>query len=423
MARLVRAAGLVMVPVLLLAGCNSSTTKKKTDQTPDQKGASASASKDPIKIGGVVSKTSASGYSKADTDLGAKARFMMANDAGGVNGRKIDYIGSEDDGQDPARTTTAVRKLVQQDHVFAVVPVNTTTIGGSADFLKDNKTPYIGWGTLPAFCNQEYGMGYNGCLVPMPGGSVNTSWPGLLTAILGGDAKGKSVALVTQDTDAGKFGLRTYQQAFPPSGFTVSYGKSTVPGTTVPTDWSPWVSEIMSSNNGKAPDVVVSIMQTPANIGLFTALKRAGFTGVLTDATDYDPALLKQASSKEALQDVQIFVQNMPFESDLPEMGKFKEYLSKAKGSPVTEWNQSMMVGWNSADLFLAIAAKAGDNLTVESFQASAANFSDTYPLVGDRKFPVGRKDSFGCGAMVQLKGDKYTITAPYKCYPTVPFK
>lgn len=421
MPRLLRAAGLVLVPVLLVAGCNSSTAKK-SDAPQGSQAASGPASTDPIKIGGVVSKTSASGYTKKDTDLGAKARFMLANDEGGVNGRKIDYIGAEDDGQDPARTVTAVRKLVQQDKVFAVVPVNTTTISGSADFLQQNKVPYIGWGTLPAFCQKEYGMGYNGCLVPGPGGSVNTSWPGLITAVLGGNAQGKSVALISQDTDAGKFGLRTYQVAFPPGGFTVSYAKATVPGQTVPTDWSPWVNEIMSSNNGKAPDVVVSIMQTPANIGLFTALKRAGYQGMLTDATDYDPSLLKQASSKDALQDVQVFVQNMPFESDAPEMAKFKEYISKANGSPVTEWNQSMMVGWNSADLFVSIAKKAGPNLTVDSYQAAAQNFQDSYALVGDRKFPQGRKDSFGCGAMVQLKSGQYQITAPYKCYPTVPF-
>ncbi len=407
-----------MVPVLLIAGCNSSTTG--TDDSPARPGASVS--DDPIKIGGIVSKTTASGYSKADTDLGAKARFMMANDEGGVNGREIDYIGAEDDFQDPARTITAARKLVQQDKVFAVVPVSTVTIGGSADFLRDNKTPYIGWGTLPAFCDKEYGYGYNGCLVPSPGRTVSTSWPGLLADVLGGNGQGRSVAILAQDNDAGKFGLRTYQQAFPGAGFTVSYGKATVPGTAVPTDWSPWVGEIMTSNNGKAPDAVVAIMQTPGNIGLFTALKRAGFQGILSDATDYDPALLKQAASREALQDVHVFVQNMPFESPLPEMAKFKEYISKAKGSPVTEWNQSMMVGWNSADLFVAIAKKAGPNLTVESFQAAAANFQDHYPLVGDRKFPQGRTESFGCAAMVQLKGEEYSITSPYKCFPTVPF-
>ncbi|UGQ15072.1 ABC transporter substrate-binding protein [Yinghuangia sp. ASG 101] len=417
MPRLLHVAGLALVPVLLIAGCNSSTTG--TDDTNDR--SDTSASQGPIKIGGVVSKTTASGYGKADTDLGAKARFMMANDEGGVNGREIDYIGSEDDFQDPGRTITAVRKLVQQDKVFAVVPVSTVTIGGSADFLNTNKTPYIGWGTLPAFCDKPYGYGYNGCLVPSPGGTVSTSWPGQLASVLGG-GEGRTVALLAQDNDAGKFGLRTYQQAFPGAGFTISYGKATVPGTAVPTDWSPWVGEIMSSNNGKAPDVVVSIMQTPGNIGLFAALKRAGFQGVLSDATDYDPSLLKQAAARETLQDVQVFVQNMPFESTLPEMARFKEYIAKAKGEPVTEWNQSMMVGWNSADLFLAIAKQAGPNLTVDAFQTAAANFRDTYALVGDRKFPEGRKESFGCAAMVQLKGEAYTITSPYKCFPTVPF-
>ncbi|UGQ11935.1 ABC transporter substrate-binding protein [Yinghuangia sp. ASG 101] len=419
MRRLLRAASLVIVPVLLIAGCNSATTDK------NDKGGSAGAlaSDEPIKIGGVVSKTSTTGASKGDADLGAKARFMMANDEGGINGRKVDYIGAEDDGQDPGRTTTAVRKLVQQEHVFAVVPVNTVVFSGAGEFLNTNKTPYIGWGTGPAYCDKEYGIGYNGCLTPAPGGVIPTTWAEALVPLVGGSAQGKTVALVAQDSDSAKIGLSMYAQVFPHAGFTVSYAKATVPSTTPPTDWSPWVGEIMKSNNGNPPDIIAPMIATPTNINLIGSLRRAGFQGIITDSSGFAPQLLDQPASREALQGVHFLSQDQPFESTVPGMVKFKEYIDKAKGSPVTDWNQSMMVGWNSADLFVEIAKKAGSDLSVASFQAAAANFQDHSDLVGDRKFPQARTQSFGCGSLLQVKGDSYEISSPLKCYPTMPYK
>lgn len=82
-----------------------------------------------------------------------------------------------------------------------------------------------------------------------------------------------------------------------------------------------------------------------------------------------------------------------------------------------------MMTGYMSADLFLSIAEKAGKDLTVASFQKAAQGFSDTDTMVGDRAEPRGQKESFGCGALVQLKDGKYVVSAPFKCYTPIPFK
>ncbi|MFP3986960.1 hypothetical protein U9R90_05535 [Streptomyces sp. E11-3] len=82
-----------------------------------------------------------------------------------------------------------------------------------------------------------------------------------------------------------------------------------------------------------------------------------------------------------------------------------------------------MMTGYMSADLFLAIAEKAGKDLTVASFQKAAAGFSDTGTMVGDRALPKGRKEAFGCGALVQLKSGAYEVSSPFKCYEPIPFK
>ncbi|MFJ5137606.1 ABC transporter substrate-binding protein [Streptomyces sp. NPDC088707] len=401
--------------LLLATACNSASSGG-SDPT-SVRGVTA----DTVKVGGIVSMTTASGYSKKDTDLGARARYDRANAEGGVNGRKIEYLGAEDDGQDPARNLAAARKLVQQDKVFAVSPMSSVTFAG-ADFLDAQKVPTVGWGTLPSFCGPAHLYGFNGCLVPTPGGTLNQTWPEGLAAVLDG-SRGKSVALIAGDNDAGKFGVRTFTQGFKAAGFQVAYAKAVVPATSMPSDWSAYTKEILRSGpGGGAPDAVVSVMQTPYNIGLFTALKRSGYKGVISDPTDYDPGLLAKDATKQALDGVHVLLQFQPFESDSPAMRQFKEDIRKAAGGKDVPLNMHMMTGYMSADLFLSVAAKAGKDLTVESFQKAASAFSDTGTLVGDRALPKGRKESFGCGALVQLKNGRYEVAVPFTCYPPIPF-
>ncbi|WP_406863980.1 ABC transporter substrate-binding protein [Streptomyces sp. HUAS MG47] len=417
MLRPIRTLAAAAAALLLATACNSASTGGTSQKPGDSvRGVTA----DTVKVGGIVSMTTASGYSKKDTDLGARARYARANAEGGINGRRIEYLGAEDDGQDPARNLAAARRLVQQEQVFAVAPMSSVTFAG-ADFLDRQKVPTIGWGTLPSFCGPKHIYGFNGCLVPMPGGTLNQTWPEGLATVLGG-ARGKSVALLANDNDAGKFGIRTFTQGFKAAGYRVAYAKAAVPATSLPSDWSAYTKEILRSANGGAPDAVISVMQTPYNIGLFTALKRAGYRGVLSDPTDYDPGLLAKDATRQALDGVHVLLQFQPFEADTPAMRQFKADIRKAAGGKEVPLNMHMMTGYMSADLFLSIAAEAGKDLTVESFQKAAAGFSDNGTLVGDRAEPRGQKESFGCGALVRLKNGRYEIAVPFTCYEPIPF-
>ncbi|MCJ1681390.1 ABC transporter substrate-binding protein [Streptomyces sp. APSN-46.1] len=421
MLRPIRALAAAAAVLALVSACNSASNSTSPGTPGGAAGNARGVTADAIKVGGIVSMTSASGYSKKDTDLGARARYLRANAEGGINGREVDYIGAEDDGQDPAKNLAAARKLVQQDKVFAVSPMSSVTFSG-ADFLEREKVPTFGWGTLPSFCGPRYIYGFNGCLVPSPGGTLNQTWPEGIGQILGG-ARGKSVAIIANDSDAGKFGIRTFQQGFASAGFKVAYAKASVPGTAVPSDWSAYVKEILGSDDGGAPDAVVSVMQTPNNIGLFTALKRGGYKGLLSDPTDYDPGLLAKDATKQALDGVHVLLQFEPFESANPKMAQFKADIKAAAGGQDVPLNMHMLTGYMSADLFVSIAGKAGKELTVESFQAAAQGFSDTATLVGDRAEPKGQKESFGCGALVQLRNGAYEVSVPFKCYEPIPFK
>ncbi|MEU8437536.1 ABC transporter substrate-binding protein [Streptomyces sp. NPDC029216] len=420
MSRTVRILAAAAAALALVSACNSAARESRPGSPGSGAGLTRGVSDTSVKVGGIVSMTSAGGYSKKDTDLGARARYLRANAEGGIQGRMIDYIGAEDDGQDPGKNLAAARKLVQQDKVFAVAPMSSVTFSG-ADFLEQEKVPTFGWGTLPSFCGPQYIYGFNGCLVPSPGGTINQTWPEGIAKVLGG-AQGKTVAIVANDSDAGKFGIRTFQQGFAAAGFKVAYAKASVPAAAVPSDWSAYVKEILGGDGGQAPDAVVSVMQTPNNIGLFTALKRAGYRGLLSDPTDYDPGLLTKDAARQALDGVYVLLQFEPFETSSPQMDRFKADIKAASGGQDVPLSMHMLTGYMSADLFVSIAQKAGRDLTLTHFQNAAQSFSDTGTLVGDRAEPKGQKDSFGCGALVRLKDGKYEVAVPFACHEPVPF-
>src|SRR4051794_4480164 len=119
-----------------------------------------------ITVEGDIVKTSAVGYSQKLAELGAKARFERANNEGGVNGRKINYLGAVDNHLDPSQDLSTIKKVVQQDKAFAVVPLISPVLAQGGQFLVQNKVPFYGWGITPAYCNTENGFGFSGCLVP-----------------------------------------------------------------------------------------------------------------------------------------------------------------------------------------------------------------------------------------------------------------
>src|SRR5471032_930830 len=74
---------------------------------------------------------------------GITAYWNMVNDEGGINGRKINFI-TYDDGFQPPKTVEMVRKLVEDDQVFAIyqllgTPTNTVV----QKYLNQKKVPQL----------------------------------------------------------------------------------------------------------------------------------------------------------------------------------------------------------------------------------------------------------------------------------------
>ena len=75
---------------------------------------------------------------------GILAAFAEVNDAGGVNGRKLELVGY-DDGYEPNKAIENTQRLLHEDHVFALIgEVGTPTSRAAQPIASDAGAPFIG---------------------------------------------------------------------------------------------------------------------------------------------------------------------------------------------------------------------------------------------------------------------------------------
>lgn len=99
---------------------------------------------DKIVIGQVAGFTGPEAALVREMTNGAKAYFEQVNAQGGVGGRKID-LASMDDGGDASRTPAAVRALIDEEDIFALLLTRGTAATEAAyPILEQARVPLIG---------------------------------------------------------------------------------------------------------------------------------------------------------------------------------------------------------------------------------------------------------------------------------------
>jgi ABC-type branched-subunit amino acid transport system substrate-binding protein len=74
-------------------------------------------------------------------EAGTAAYFNMVNEAGGIKGRKVRLV-SEDTASSPPQGLAAVRKMVSQDKIFALLNAGATPqVGAALPYLEQQKVP------------------------------------------------------------------------------------------------------------------------------------------------------------------------------------------------------------------------------------------------------------------------------------------
>ncbi|MBL7489384.1 ABC transporter substrate-binding protein [Frankia sp. AgB1.9] len=364
---------------------------------------------DSITIGGLAYLTSPNGSSMAGTDAGAQARFDRANDEGGINGRKIKFVGVLDDGQDITRNAQAANKLVEQDKIFAAVPLMTSNTGYLDTFCK-NVVPFFGWGFNQGYCATTIGFGITGCQFAASN-LANNGLAYTVNAAFGGQPASHTIAFVGVDNDSARAGVTTLAAYAKAGGLHVVYAQNPIPASGL-TDPTPVVQAVMRSNNGQPPDVVFHTSDFQSVLKLTTALKAAGYTGKQISPT-FDPRL---AALKD-LDGAYGTVQWLPALDDSnPAIRQMRADL--AKYAPGQAASLATMAGYFAADMFITAAQKAGRDLTVDKL-LSVLNTNYTYELPGalpQTRWPLNHFVATPCSTLSQLKDGAWHLLGSLSC-------
>jgi ABC-type branched-subunit amino acid transport system substrate-binding protein len=350
------------------------------------------------------------------SEIGARARIQRFNDDKEIKGVKLDYVGFSDDKNDPATALSEARKLVTQDQVFAIVGDSSSY--NPSQYFTQQKVPYFGWGFETAYCAPEattslWGFGYNGCQVnPHPTIVVDFARQvyEYVTNKLG--KKSPTVAMIGGDTDTGKVTVRQNQIAYKARGFDVVSAKATIPPPPVG-DYSPYAAQLMTSDNGHAPDVITCLVGLQC-LNIYSLVNAQGYKGIFQHAL-YTDAFVK------AFKDTIVTASNANFNATgIPSLDQMNADVAKV--APGTKMDGTVFSGYASTDMFIQTlkqAAKSGKSaITPTNIQKIAAKQTwQLKGLTGPIVFPVATNvQEPYCTSLFESDGTTWNTVEPYSC-------
>jgi branched-chain amino acid transport system substrate-binding protein len=299
-----------------------------------------------------------------------QAYFKMINDAGGVNGRKINLI-SLDDGYSPPKAVEQVRKLVEQDEVLALFQtLGTPSNSAIHKYVNAKKVPHLllatgatKWGDPKNF---PWTMGFN--LAYQTEGEIYAQYllknkPAAKIAILyQNDDYGKDVLKGVKDglgANAAKMIVAeaTYEVTDP----TVDSQILTLKGSGADTFINITTPKFAAQSIRKVFDVGWKPLHFINNVG-------ASIGSVLTPAgLDKSVGLITVQYYKDP---------NDPQWANDPPMNEWRAFMAKYYPDGNTK-DPSNLYGYIAAQAMVQILKQCGNDLTRENVMKQAANVKD----------------------------------------------
>ncbi|MDR3484237.1 MAG: ABC transporter substrate-binding protein [Bradyrhizobium sp.] len=301
------------------------------------------------------------------------AYFKMIDDAGGINGRKINFI-SYDDGYSPPKTVEQVRKLIESDEVFLVFnALGTPTQTAVQKYQNTKKVPQLFVATGASKWNDPKDFPWTMGFQPSYRVEARIFAKYILKA-----KPGAKVAVFYQNDDFGKDYVAGLKDVFGDKASSIIVAEESYETT------EPSVDSHIVKLKGTGADVLVNIstpkfaaqtikkmaelewkpmhLMTDVSISIGAVMKPAGFEaseGILS------AGYLKDASDPQWAND--------------EGMKKFKAFIDKyMPGSNIADTN--LVYGYTASQTMVQVLKQAGDDLTRENVMKQAASLKDFAP-------------------------------------------
>ncbi|MGY3620564.1 ABC transporter substrate-binding protein [Bradyrhizobium sp. USDA 10063] len=382
---------------LLAASANTASAQKKYD---------SGASDTEIKIGNIMPY---SGPASAYGVIGRTeaAYFKKINDAGGVNGRKINFV-SYDDAYSPPKTVEQARKLVESDEVLFIfnslgTPPNTAI----QKYMNSKKVPQLFVATGATKWNDPkdfpWTMGWQPSYqseTQIYAKYILKSYPNAKIAVLyQNDDYGKDYLKGLKDGLGSKASSmivaeESYETSEPTIDSHMVKLKATGADIFINITTPKFAAQAIKKNAEIGWKPLHFLNNVSASVG--SVLKPAGFE----NAQDIiSAAYLKDASDKQ-------------WDND-PGMKEFYAFMAKdfPEGDKL---DGGTVVGYGVAQTLVQVLKQCGDNLTRENIMKQAASVKDfrTEVLLPGIKINTGPNDFAPISSLqlMKFKGDKWEL-------------
>jgi branched-chain amino acid transport system substrate-binding protein len=288
--------------------------------------------------------------------------FKKVNDEGGINGRKVRFI-YENDSYQSAKTVAAVKKLVEEDKVFALVAgLGTANNLAVMDYLVQNNVPHVGPAT-----------GSTAMAVPLKKNiyAVQLNYmteATLLTQYALNTLGSKKFAVFYQNDAFGKEGLDTInsvlKKAGVPEATAVSY-------ETADTNFSAQALKLQTSG---ADTVILWAVPKPGG-SVLAEMDKIGYKPkLLASAVLNDPSIFQLAGPGI---DGVIIPAWLPAYDDLTNPKIVQWQADMKKYNPNEQIGGFALSGWVEAQILTEGLRRAGKDLTRESFLKAMDSIKD----------------------------------------------
>ena len=378
------------IAVLVLAGCSKGGSK-----APEE--VAQGVTDTTVKVANCA--TTSGAYAPVGTPFlaGMRAYFKMINEAGGVNGRKIEYV-HQDDEFNPEKGKAALDRMVNDEKVFALVGhFGTPIVGATLNDIKEIGIPAVYFATGTGILYNENATEEGRNIYPVQ--PVYPMEGRIMAAWAKGELKGTKIGVVYTNDDAGKDLLSGVENQVKKLGGDYIVVKEQVnPGAT---DVSSAVLKMKNENvdviiaasiQATLPTIVKGLISQGVSKPVFTTYSNADATTIANFAADYASTSNKFPIYSNAWVDL----------SDAEEVNAFVEGMANF-GQPDYAANAFAMAGW-IAGHFMSEGLKRveGQTLNWENFMKAMESAEFKIPMGGTINYSDGNR--LGTQSMSLLK-------------------
>jgi ABC-type branched-subunit amino acid transport system substrate-binding protein len=360
---------MVLVVILSLTGCGTASA------------AAQGVTEDTVKVGNSIATSGALAPVGVPFKAGIEAYFLMVNEGGGVNGRTIEYVHTDDE-FNPEKGKAAVDKLINDEKIFALVGhFGTPIVGATLNDIKEAGIPAVYFATGTGILYNEKAEGADRVAFPVQ--PVYPMEGRILAAWSVGEFDAAKIGVIYTNDDAGKDLLGG-----------VEAEAANIGGISVVAEQVPPNAEDVSAAVTKLKNEDVDVVVIAAIQGTFPQIakemaKQGLNKTVLTTYVNADQRMTEAV--KDAVNGQFEIYADAWVDMTKPAIKDYREWVAKVSDEDLSS-NAYAMTGWIAAHFFVEGLKRVDGDLTWDSYMTAMESAPIENPFGGSIDFSNGQR-------------------------------